>query len=186
MKASGHLDFLPTNSNAHVRLNCIPTTFLASFVVPLSTLEDITQLFLLFSEPTCSLSCCSVSAIISRPQVCRCNKRGRHFPLRFLRNFALQHNFLCLSAGIKFTWACVRRRTSTRDRPSTVIVPRYTKTSAYLISSPSNLMSTSSLAPNPHHLCLLRLHPHSHVLLDILFNSFSTLVFLMCFLLLSQ
>ena len=64
-KWPAHLILLLTN--LPVRLHCIPTSFLRSFILLLSTLFVLViRRTRLFSQ-TCSFCCCSVNATVSRP-----------------------------------------------------------------------------------------------------------------------
>ena len=98
------------------------------------------SLFLLFDEPSCS------HKLVSRPH--------RHADVTHaLITFHLSFFLNCLSNMTPSTFlqalapACIRRRPSTPECPSSItILPRYTKPNTCLISLPSNLMFNCSLS----------------------------------------
>ena len=133
-------------TNLPVRLHCIPTSFLRSFILVLSTLFVLvirrTQLF----SQTCSFCCCcSVNVSVSRPhRHAGVTHPLRTFPFSFFDFFSGQHDSVYLSPSIR-SRLCPTSHSTSECPSSVTIPPRYTKLSTCLISLPSNLMFNSSL-----------------------------------------
>ena len=152
--------------NLHVWLHCIPTSFLRSFVLRLSTLFFLvirrTQLF----SRTCSLLLLLLLLLFCQHhclqtlQACWCNTCSQDFPFQLFRNVSVQHDSVYLSPGIRSRLyptshsasECLLRNHSSKVHKAIHLLDLLT------IQPDVQLLS---LVSNSHHFCLLLAHSQS-------------------------